>query len=64
MEGPSVEHMALPCVLSDGCRVRVYDSEGEFKAIYVYDLKKQLFITEKMFLQNISEQILQKQSKR
>ena len=50
MEGPSVEHMALPCVLLDGCRVRVYDSEGEFKAIYVYDLQKQLFITEKMFL--------------
>ena len=50
MEGPSVEHMALPCVLSDGCRVRVYDSAGVFKAIYTYDLKKQLFITEKMFL--------------
>lgn len=50
MEGPSVQNIALPCVLSDGCKVRVYDSKGAFKAIYTYDLKKELFVTEKMFL--------------
>ncbi|MDY5578265.1 MAG: tRNA pseudouridine(55) synthase TruB [Lachnospiraceae bacterium] len=34
----------------NGCFVRVHDSKGIFKAVYVYDSQKQIYKTSKMFL--------------